>query len=149
MNHEPSDSEIERDVSELRQLLARLEEPSEPHPAYWQNFLVHVRQRIDEERAPRRRWAPSVAWTSLTAAALVVVVALSGVLPMGVHEDPKIGVPAAIRSGRTANIDAREELGYTEGAQSLMLSKGDVKMLDAILDKSPDAVLEAMVEQGS
>ena len=30
-----------------------------------------------------------------------------------------------------------------------MLSSDEVQMLDAILDKSPEAVLEAMVDEGS
>jgi hypothetical protein len=141
---EPTDGEIERDVAELRQLLARVEEPAEPHPAYWQNFLVHVRTRVDEDRA-RRRWAPSMAWTSVAAAMLVVVVAVSGVLPM--RDEPN-GRPEVPATGRVRPVKPMPL--YSEAGESLMLSDSEVEMLDAIVvEKSPEAVLAAMIEQGS
>lgn len=142
---EPADEEIERDVAELRSLLTGLEEPREPHPAYWQNFLVHVRDRVDVERTRRRRWAPSVALTSMTAAALVAVVAISGVLPLGQSSAPP-GVDAKIRRELPKPTIAGNPLGYADGAESLMLSSDEMQMLDAILDESPEAVLQAMVE---
>lgn len=139
---EPADEEIERDVAELRSLLTALEEPVEPHPAYWQNFLVHVRNRVEDDRARRRRWSPSVALTSLTAAALVVVVAVSGVLPLGPSSVP--GVDATIR--RELPRPAVAQNPYADGVESLMLSSDEMQMLDAILDESPEAVLQAMIE---
>jgi hypothetical protein len=139
---EPADEEIERDVAELRSLLARVEEPAEPHPAYWQNFLVHVRERVEDDRVRRRRWTPSVALTSMTAAALVAVVAISGVLPIGPPRAP--GVDATVR--REIPRPAVVDNPYDSGVESLMLSSDDLQMLDAILDESPEAVLQAMVE---
>ncbi|HVK39731.1 MAG TPA: hypothetical protein VNA88_14440 [Candidatus Kapabacteria bacterium] len=142
---EPADDEIERDVAELRSLLAGLEEPAEPHPAYWQNFLVHVRNRVDDDRVRRRRWSPSVALTSLTAAALVVVVAVSGVLPLGERTPAQPGVIAIDRRDALRS-DVVENPYSVDGVESLMLSNDEMQMLDAILDESPEAVLQAMVE---
>lgn len=151
-NQEPNDAEIERDVAELRALLSRIEEPAEPHPAYWQNFLVKVRNRVDEERVQRRRWAPSMALTSMAAAALVVVVAVSGVLPLQNHRDAPPGVDAKGRRPLPQAPAAPADVAsiYAGDAdQSLMLSSDDIVMLDAILDESPEAVLAAMVESDS
>lgn len=143
-SREPADEEIERDVAELRSLLSGLEEPAEPHPAYWQNFLVHVRRRVDEEGGRRRRWAPSVALTSMTAAALVAVVAISGVLPIG-NRTPAVPGTVAIDRRSVLKTEVVEN-PYEGGVESLMLSSDEMQMLDAILDESPEAVLQAMVE---
>ena len=149
-SYEPNDAEIERDVADLRQMLARLEEPAEPHPAYWQNFLVKVRQRVDEDGGRRRRFAPSMAWTSLAAASLVVVVAISGVLPIGNHGGT-VGTPAVQRrpAEQSRPVIADNPLNYGDGTKSLMLTSDDMRMLDAILAEDSEAVLQAMVGSDS
>src|SRR5687768_13150305 len=86
---EPSDSEIERDVAELRQLLESVEGPREPHPAYFQNFLVHTRRRLDEQQARRSRFSPSLAWASFSAAAVAVVLVVGGLLPTSMPGTPE------------------------------------------------------------
>jgi hypothetical protein len=141
---EPTDEEIERDVAELRSMISRLDAPTEPHPAYYQNFLVRVRERVDEDRVRRRRWAPSVAWSSMTAAALVVVLAVAGVLPDAAGPEP--GVRGEIRRAPNRIATTQTQSPYENGAESLMLSEGDVEMLDAILEKDEEAILRAMVE---
>jgi hypothetical protein len=66
---------------------------------------------------------------------------------MGQNPNGPIGQTATTRRPHVPS--ASESLGYTDGARSLVLSTSDVEMLDAILvDKSPEAVLTAMVEQG-
>lgn len=157
MRREPSDEEIERDVAELRQLLRGLDLPAEPHPAYWQNFLVRVRQRVDERRIPRRRWAPSMAWASVTAAALVVVLAVSGVLPTGHRAiDEKTAVSGrpgpgtdhslAATPSSDAALAADPLLFDRTASHSIVLSNDDVNMLKAIMADDDEAILQAMVD---
>jgi hypothetical protein len=160
---QPTDEEIERDVAELRQLLKGVDGHSEPHPAYYQNFLVKVRGRIDEERFQRRRVAPATLWASLSAAAVVVVLVVGGVFAPStpeLAEGPMVSQkPAADTRSSTSDDDplfaAPSEsseliaLGtpeYSNGATSLVLSNDDVKMLNAIMSDDDDALFQAMVE---
>lgn len=143
---EPSDADIDRDVAELRTMLARIEQPADPHPAYWQNFLVKVRTRVDDDKVRRRGFAPSMAWASMTAAALVVVLAVSGLLPTGttgivVEKPGPINLHVAPPLANATSIPL-----YEDGAKSLVLSSDDVQMLDAILEKDEEAILRAMVD---
>lgn len=143
---EPSDADIDRDVAELRTLLASVEQPSEPHPAYFQNFLVKVRTRVDDDSVRRRGFAPSMAWASMTAAALVVVLAVSGVLPTSTTRivvDPPVAGTLNVAPNAT---NASDVTLYEDGATSLVLSSGDVQMLNAILEKDEEAILRAMVD---
>jgi hypothetical protein len=143
-HREISDAEIERDVAELRRLLAGVDGPKEPHPAYWQNFVVRVRGRIDKEGFRKRR-SFSPAWATVGAAALVAVVAVSslfspkepGVTPPQVVANPP-AVPAA-----SANLAAAYD---QSGTQSLILSENDVKMVKAIESNNDDAMFEALAE---
>lgn len=156
--NEPSDAEIERDVAELRRLLEGVKEPNEPHPAYYQNFLVRVHDRIDEDRFRRKRWSPSVAWASMTAAALVVVLAVSGLLPT---VDDSVGGRKIVQeqpAPRTGSVrqqipsgagSERDPLLYDQSARSLVLSSDDMKMLNAIMSNDDDAVFRAMMESES
>lgn len=162
---QPSEEEIERDVAELRHLLKDVDGPREPHPAYYQNFLVKVRGRIDEERFQRRRVAPATLWASLSAAAVVMVLVVGGVfapstpeLAEGLTISQK---PAAETRSSTSDDDplfaqqsessdlfavATPEYSDSDGAKSLMLSNDDVKMLNAIMSDDDDALFQAMVD---
>ncbi|HVZ39487.1 MAG TPA: hypothetical protein VHI13_09435 [Candidatus Kapabacteria bacterium] len=138
----PPDAEIEKDVAELRQLLSRVPGPAEPHPAYWQNFVVKVRGRIDEEGGRRKRWRLFPAWASLGTAALVtVIVVASGLLERTGKDrpDPSRPVPpaAAEFSAIYSNTDT----------QSLILSHDDVQMINAIVSDQDDAIFQAMVDK--
>ena len=153
---EPSDEEINRDVSELRRLLERVEGPKEPHPAYYQNFLVRVRGRIDEERFRRKRLAPSTLWASLSAAAVVVALVVGGVFSPSVPRstgDVAIGTHNALpeqlfpnKSSHAEDLAANDPLYAGQSVQSLVLSKDDVQMLDAIMTDDDNAVFTAMVD---
>jgi hypothetical protein len=143
-HREISDAEIERDVAELRRLLAGVEGPKEPHPAYWQNFVVRVRGRLDKEGFRKRR-SFSPAWATVGAAALVAVVAVSslfspkevGVTPPQVAGTSKVVPPAS------SNLAAAYD---QSGTQSLILSENDVKMVKAIESNNDDAMFEALAE---
>lgn len=136
-----SDAEIDRDVAELRQLLANVQGPAEPHPAYWQNFVVRVRDRIDHEGGRRKRWNLVPAWASLGAAAVVtiIVVSISGDdQPIKMKPGPQ--PPAAMEF--SASYSATD-------TRSLVLSEQDVRMINAIVsDDRDDAIFEALVEEG-
>jgi hypothetical protein len=166
---EPSDSEIERDVAELRRMLDGVEGPREPHPAYWQNFLVHTRQRIDEQQARRRRFSPSVAWASLSAATLAVILVVGGIIPTSINHttiDPS-GNGIAASQPILSTENGKDILGLMESdgelatslsiggapaidqSSSILLSNDDAKMINAIMsEEDDDAVLTAMVETG-
>ena len=164
---QPLDMEIERDVAELRRLLDGIEGPREPHPAYWQNFLVHTRQRLDEQQARRRRFSPSVAWASFSAAALAVVLVVGGILPgsnpSAVAPDNKIAASQPVATPEEEDVmfglglesDLGSELAAAmpgdvlDNSTSLVLSTEDVKMLNAIMsEEDDDAIFNAMIESG-
>lgn len=142
---EPSESEIERDVAELRRLVAGAEGPQEPHPAYWQNFVVHVRNRIDEEGGRKKRRSFSTAWASVGAAALVTIVVVSGVISPGgeVAEiipppQPPVPTPVAEQGDLASQYQAAN-------SQALVLSGNDMQLINAIVSESDDAMFEALV----
>jgi hypothetical protein len=162
---QPSDEEIDRDVAELRQLLERVDGPREPHPAYYQNFLVKVRGRIDEERFQRRRVVPTTIWASLTATAVVVAMVVGGVFTPSTRQIAEVGsgtkttvtAPSTKEADEplfgessTASSDLLADNGssatYTDGTTSLVLNDGDVKMLNAIMSDDDDALFQAMVD---
>ena len=160
---QPTDEEIDRDVAELRQILGRVDGPKEPHPAYYQNFLVKVRGRIDEERFQRRRVAPSTIWASLTATAVVVALVVGGVFTPSTREIAEVGAgsratvtaPSAtdeplFGDSQTESSDLLADNGssatYTDGTSSLVLNDDDVQMLNAIMSDDDDALFEAMVD---
>lgn len=164
------ESEIDRDVEELRSLMSRLPEPDEPHPAYWNNFLMRVHERIEAETAPKRRawWSPALIWSSLTgAAALVVVAAVTGILPFGGTDDP--AVTPAIADGGVGEVVIEKPVETTsdmdlvpmdQEMESLIadidelsnaaddhvvLTSSEVEMLDAIESGDDDAILQAVL----
>ena len=160
-----SDEEIERDVAELKKLLNTVEGPQEPHPAYWQNFVVKVHDRIEQERPKRRRsWVPSIAWSGAVAAAIVVAASVGGLLPGA--EDPLPGMEklaseatstndAKLLYEQSANSLAQLDGGessviFTQnGERSIILSDADIKMLNAIQSDDEDAIFLAMLESES
>ncbi len=143
---EPSDAEIERDVAALRRMLAGVEGPKEPHPAYWQNFVVRVRDRVDEKGARKKRWGFSTAWASVGAAALVTVAVVSGIFSPG---STGSGIPGGTISKVTPPASERREPGgdlaahyQASDARSLVLSGDDVRLINAIVaDNSDDAAI--------
>lgn len=136
---DPPDAEIERDVAELRQLLAQIDGPAEPHPAYWQNFVVKVRGRIEQEGGRRKRRGFAPAWASLgTAAVVTVIVVATNVFKNEPPPPPDRPLPNPV-------LSLAETYSSTE-TRSLVLSKGDVQMISAIVsDDNDDAVFEALV----
>jgi anti-sigma-K factor RskA len=142
----PTDTEIERDVAELRRLLAGVDGPKEPHPAYWQNFVVRVRGRIDEEGVRRKRLNFSTAWASVGAATLVVIVAISsGLFEQGtqslVPDKDVVSIPAP-----EAQLDLAASYDAT-GTTGLVLTNDDMEMINAIVsDNQDEAVFEALVD---
>lgn len=155
----PSDREIDQDVAELRRLLDGVEGPREPHPAYWQNFLVHVRERIDEDRFRRRRRIPSIALASATAVAIVAVVLVNS----GNDGARDRQIASGDRPGSTVVVDGRpstspiadhllasnaDPLFDQEDAHRLVLDESDVRMLDAIMSDSDAAIFQAIVDEG-
>ena len=147
----PSDEEIERDVSELRRLLSGVEEPREPHPAYYQNFLVKVRGRIDDQGGRRKRLAvPSAVWASLSAAVVVVALAVGGVFsPTG-----PVGKVASVDAGKVQPVDPAQpalpqdfaSLYNGQDIRGLVLSKSDVQMVNAINSGDENAIFDAMAD---
>lgn len=145
-NHrsEPLDTEIERDVAELRRMLAGVEGPKEPHPAYWQNFVVHVRNRIDEQGGRRKRRSFSTAWASVGAAAVVTFFVVSGIFT------PDAPLPPVSDAGGQQVVTAAKSdlaMHYQDaGSQALILSGEDMRMINAIVSENDGAIFEAMVD---
>ncbi len=165
----PSDQDIERDEAELRRLLADVEGPSEPHPAYYQNFLVHLHRRIDDEQPfRRRRWVPSLAWTSLSAATLAVILVISGVLPSSAPQaDPRQAVQEHVDRGSTRAtpdgvgedvsallygddgplaLHSSDPSVFESNTSTIVLTSDEVRMIDAIHSDDESAMFEAMVD---
>jgi len=145
---DPLDEAIEQDVLELRRLTNGLPGPEEPHPAYWQNFVVKVHGRIDErrlsERARRFWWRWSAVGASVGAAAIVVFVGFKGVLPDSgseVRNNPPVATtqPANIRSIPADPLFAAD-------AKPLVMSREDVQKYNAIVTGDDDDVFEELVK---
>lgn len=153
----PSDTEIEREVAELRQMLEGIEGPSEPHPAYYQNFLVRVRSRVDEQQGFRRkRWSLTATLASIGSAAVVAAVVFSGVLSPTSDQtvavnDPNAGATEQVdkNSGSTGSQEGESDKLFADvdaSTPSIVLSSGDVKMLDAIMSDNDAEIFNALVE---
>jgi hypothetical protein len=144
---EPSDAEIEKDVAELRSLLEKVDGPSEPHPAYWQNFVVRVQARIDEEGGRRKRRSFSTAWASVGAVAVMTVI----VVATGLLDKQPAVIPNPVKPALKMHAEAPADLAAAYNStdtKSIILSGGEVNMINAIVsDKSDDAVFEAMVDE--
>lgn len=146
MNHDSLDQEIERDVAELRMLLRNVEGPKEPHPAYWQNFVVHVHNRIDERRQQQRRRSMITAWASATAAVGVTLFVMTGGLSSVMNDDPQ---PPSVVTTTTTHAAASSPLYADAGSRSLVLSEDDVKVLNAIISDDDNAMLAAIADSDS
>jgi len=147
MNHDPLDQEIERDVAELRMLLRNVEGPKEPHPAYWQNFVVHVHNRIDERRQRQRRRSMITAWASATAAVGMTLFVMTGGLSSIINSDEPH--PPSVAVTTTTTTAARSTLYADAGSRSLVLSDDDVKVLNAIIADDDNAMLAAIADSDS
>lgn len=153
------DREIERDVEELQMLMKDVTEPEEPHPAYWNNFLLRVHERVEEEIAPKRKawWSPALIWGSLTGVALLLVAAwFGGVFPFGSGPDENASLLAL------NDVPAQEEPDLTprpldedlltmpiedDEAYNLVLTQDDVDMLNAIQADDEEAILLEMIDE--
>lgn len=163
------DADIDRDVAELRGLLKDVPEPSEPHPAYWNNFLLRVHERVEAETAPKRRawWSPALIWSSIAGtAALVLVAVVTGLVPFGADgpiespalADGSLAADAVERPVETSSdidlvpIDAEMESLIADidelhnvADEHVVLTASDIEMLDAIESGDDEALLEAMI----
>ena len=142
-HRDPLDDEIERDVEELRRLLDGIEGPVEPHPAYFQNFVVRVRDRLDADRARHRRWNRIGRFASVATAAIVVLVVATTVFDSGVDLPTLQGPGRAVTSSPTTPQLPSPSLFSDEGSR-IVLSKSDVRMLNAIMTDDDDEMFRAM-----
>ncbi|MCE7934390.1 MAG: hypothetical protein DYG96_07330 [Chlorobi bacterium CHB2] len=147
MNHDPLDQEIERDVAELRMLLRNVEGPKEPHPAYWQNFVVHVHNRIDERRQQRRRRSMITGWASATAAVGVTLFVMTGGLSSIINSNEPH--PPSVATTTATTTAASSPLYADAGSRSLVLSEDDVKVLNAIISDDDNGMLAAIANSDS
>ena len=157
------DDVIDHDVAELRSLLNDLPDPSEPHPAYWNNFLVRVHERIEEKHAPKKKawWSPALIWGSFGGVACLLLAAyLTGVFPFGNTISDSGGEVFADLTGNeqvlTTQPDIDEELdGFimsgidneAEEVSYIMLTQDEVDMMNAIESDDDDAILRAILEE--
>lgn len=154
------DNELEHDVAELRMLLKDVPEVEEPHPAYWNNFLLRVHERIEEQAAPKRKawWSPALIWGSLTGVAALLLVAWGvGMFPFGSKSD------TTVIAGNT--FPAQEELVLVprpldedltmpmttsdmndEASYSIVLTQEDIDMINAIQSDDDGAILREIID---
>lgn len=152
------DDVIEKDVAELRSFLEGVPGPSEPHPAYWNNFLLRVHERIEEKQVPKKKawWSPALIWGSLSGvAALLLVTYLTNLFPFG-NDIPEGEMLAGNTGAKTVlttkTID--QELddfiisgggADTDETAYFMLTQGEIEMLNAIEADDDDAILRAII----
>ncbi len=150
------DQEIERDVAELQMLMSEATEPEEPHPAYWNNFLLRVHERVEAETAPQRKawWSPALIWGSLTGVALLLIAAwFGGIFPFGGQDTGDVMLAdnnppqeELVLTPRPLDIDLLSLPIEEEEAYNLVLTQEDVDMLNAIQTGDDDAILREMME---
>lgn len=143
------DEAIERDVMELRRLTNDLPGPQEPHPAYWQNFVVRVHDRVDKQRvrdrARRFWWRWSAVGASAAAAVLVVFVGFKGVLP-GSDSELQNTPPVATNMGASVRSMPTPPPLFAADANPIVLSKEDVQKYNAIVSGDDDDVFEQLAK---
>ena len=155
--------EIESDLAELRSLMEGLPAPAEPHPAYWNNFLLRVHERVEAETSPRKRawYSPALIWSTLAGVASLVAVALitgvfSGELPENqeiLADGPVVEQPVTTENDfDLVPLDAEMELLVSDmelpgevAENHVILTAGEVDMLEAIESGDEDALLEAVI----
>ena len=163
------DEVIEQDVAELRALMSDLPEPSEPHPAYWNNFLLRVHERVEQKQAPKKKawWSPALIWGSLTGVAAMLVIAfVTGLFPFGSSDVVTPGQGTEVLADAVPSEDAEltltprpldaesdldmlipgpeEEFG--DASYTIVLTQDDLDMIEAIQADDDDAILQAMID---
>lgn len=142
---DPLDREIERDVAELRRLLEKVEGPSEPHPAYYQNFLVRLRDRIDRDRPRHHRWTLVGRFSAIGAAAVALVLVTTTVIQYGGNL-PTVADRPENRPAASTQRDGRGDYAplFAEESSSIILTKNDVQMLNAIMSEDDNELFKAI-----
>ncbi len=164
------DADIDRDVSFLRSLNAELPDPEEPHPAYWNNFLLRVREQVDgtgpaaKRSAARRWWSPSLIWSSLAGVAALLVIAVStDIIPVFGPDEPLIAegttdLPAISPMSDEDLLGLIDDPMPEEGTipvsdetttEHMILTESDIEMINAIEAGDDDALLLALIEDDS
>lgn len=154
------DKEIEKDVADLRMLLKDVPEPEEPHPAYWNNFLLRVHERIEAEAAPKKKpwWSPALIWGSLSGVAAMLVIAWSvGIFPFGSRtgddyiadkyvppQEELVVVPRPL--DEEIPVPSIGEEAPEDATYSIVLSQEDLDMIDAIQTGDDDAILREIMD---
>lgn len=138
------DDEIERDVVELRRLLENVEGPKEPHPAYYQNFLVRVRDRIDRDRSRQRRWGLFGRVSAIGAAVVVLVLVSTTVMQNGGDLPPAADRPENTVPP-TAQLESNSDAQlFPNESSNIILTKSDVRMLNAIMSEDDNELFKAI-----
>ncbi len=156
------DKEIDNDVAELRTLLSDVPDMEEPHPAYWNNFLLRVHERIEQEAAPKKKpwWSPALIWGSLTGAAAALVVAWSvGIFPFGSGGDDPVVIASndippqqeeLVLTPRPLDEDLSMPMTTEDAAEeasySIVLTQEDIDMINAIQSDDDGAILMEIID---
>lgn len=166
-NSNQMDAEINKDVDALRSMLEGVPAPSEPHPAYWNNFLLRVHERVEAEQSPQKRawYSPALIWSTLTGVAALVVIALATGVFSGnpieegpiIADGPSIEKPVTVESDidlvpmddemalLLSDIDEMSDVAEDH----VVLSQDELEMLEAIENGDDNAILEAMLSDVS
>lgn len=155
------DGDIERDVEELHALMEGVREPEDPHPAYWNNFLLRVHEKIEAEQAPKRKawWSPALIWGSISGVALLLAFAwFSGMFsgnsgtelgdgPVLASNDAQAGEELVI-TPRPNDEDLLSPLtdGEISDQYSIVLTQDDIDMINAIQDGDESDILMEMID---
>lgn len=154
------DKEIEKDVAELRLFLKEVPDAEEPHPAYWNNFLLRVHERIEAETAPKKKawWSPALIWGSLSGVAALLVITWSvGIFPFGSQPDDEIIAGKELPQQEELVIVPRPldddiaapaigEDAADESTYSIVLTQEDIDMINAIQSDDDDAILREIID---
>jgi hypothetical protein len=155
-----ADPVLEKDEEQLRLLLRDLPGPEEPHPAYWNNFLIRVHERIDQT-APQKKawWSPALIWGSLSGVALLLVFAVAGKIgPFGNgtgQQDPlfadlnRQAEELVLVPGPRDDTDIIGDIASDnadDANYSIVLTESDIDMINAIDADDGDAILQGLID---
>lgn len=165
------DEAIEQDVALLRSIESNLPAPEEPHPAYWNNFLIRLHERVDGSmsvgagRARRRWFSPALIWSSLAGVtALLVVAVATDLIPVFEQSEPLIAEGAGLEAVDISPLNDEDLLGLLDEAlpdevgasaslvdasaegKHLILTASDLELIDAIEQGDDDAMLMAIID---
>lgn len=163
-NQEPTDFEIERDLANLKALLAEIGEDdkrvaNEPNEAYFQNFLYRVHARIEEPKKLswfERFWKPS---TMLALPSIVIIsfFAFKGknlqnnLMPSVMQNVENYIFPFSNLATQNSNVhrisSSDEPLAHYNASVSLILDRRQLKMLKAIINEDEVGVIEAITDK--